>query len=886
MKTTLPPVPIESFRLANGLQVFLVEDHAIPVVAVNINYQVGSKNERPGRTGFAHLFEHMMFQGSQHWDRNYQRPLQEIGGIINGGTNSDRTRYWEQVPAPYLERALWLESDRLGFLLEALNQERLDNQRAVVMNERRQNYDNRPYGTVNEKIGAALFPPNHPYAWPTIGWMADIEAATLADVREFFSQFYTPNNASLAIVGDFDPTAARELVGRYFGEIAPGGPVSRVGRWVPELTDEIVIEIEDRVQLPRVTWAWPTAPFFDPDDAALEVFGRILGSGRTSRLYQELVHRRQVAQDVSAAQNSRQISGTFTVTMTPRPGISLAELESAAQTVLDQALEQGITGEELERMQTITAAEFVRALQDVGGFSGVSDKVNEYQHYLGDPDRFQWDLDRFLGLDPEQVIETARRWIGEDRVRGRVTARVQPVAGFKSTVSVPALDRSRMPGPGADRPFVPPPRERFTLASGLDVLFVPYHKLPLVHFSLLVRGGGATDPAGRFGLASFTTSLIQEGAAGRTSLEIAALREALGAELDITTASDAGAVSLSALVPRWEASLMLLADLALRPDFPAEEIERQRQRRLVQLQQLADQPTFLGGRALSLALFGTHPYGHGPFGDQEGLAAITPEEIIAFHRRAFVPQNCTLLVVGDLTREELEPRLSALLGSWAGDAEPFPPVVPPGDMPGRKIFIVDKPGAPQSLILAGLRGAARNDRDVVTLEVLNTLFGGQFNSRLNLNLREDKGYTYGAHSWFDYREGPGLFAISAPVETAVTAAAVHEIAHELTAILGPHPATAAELAFTRGVLVDGFARRFANPDGIARELADIALYRLPLESWETFPAETQQVSVEDVHRAAARFFHPDRLTFVVVGDAKVVRDGLEALGPGAVEVVS
>ncbi len=344
-----PEIRVE--RLSNGLTVFLLEDHSVPLVAVDVNYHVGAKNEKVGRTGFAHLFEHLMFQGSKNYNDDYFKPLQDIGGQVNGATSTDRTRYWEVVPAGYLERALWLEADRMGFLLEATDQERLDNQRSVVQNERRQNYDNRPYGTVWEQLLAVLYPPNHPYSWPTIGYMDDIAAATLKDVQEFFKTYYSPNNASIALVGDFDSDEALKLIDRYFGAIPPGPPVSRIASWVPTLEKDVVLEIQDRVQLPRTYKAWMSVPLYNEDDAALDVLAQIIGGGKTSRLYKELVQERQIAQEVYTFHNSSQISGVFLMLLTPRPDRDLSELEEVAQNIVDQVIAKGITKAELERAQ-------------------------------------------------------------------------------------------------------------------------------------------------------------------------------------------------------------------------------------------------------------------------------------------------------------------------------------------------------------------------------------------------------------------------------------------------------------------------------------------------------------------------------------------------------
>jgi zinc protease len=879
----LPAIPYEKVTLSNGLTVILVEDHSVPLVAVNINYMVGSKNEKPGRTGFAHLFEHMMFQGSKHWNDDYFKPLQEIGGNVNGGTNTDRTRYWEVVPAAYLERALWLEADRMGFLLDAMTPERLANQISVVQNERRQNYDNRPYGTVREKIMALLFPPNHPYSWLTIGSMADLQAATLDDVKEFFRTYYTPNNASLCIVGDFAPEQAKQLVEKCFGAIPPGPPVTKLSRWVPRLDADITLSIQDRVQLPRTYVAWLTTPVYSTDDAALDVFAHILGGGKTSRLYKRLVYERQIAQEASAAHMPQELAGTFHVLLTPRPGHTLEELEREAFAVLEEALANGISAEELGRTQTAITATFLRSMENIGGFDGISDKLNEYYHYLGDVDRYRWDLQRYLDLTPARVVEVARNYLRSPHV----TARVMPAGNLAPSTSelATAWDRAAMPGPGEARPFRVPPPTRFALANGLEVLLVEHHELPLVAMRLVVRAGSAADPADRPGLASLTAALLQEGAAGKSATEISELLEALGAEVAVTTEQEATFVSLSSLKMRLAESVQLFGDLVARPDFPAEELARQRTRRLVQLRQLLDQPQYLGQVTLQRTLFADHPFSRPSLGTPEGIAAITLEDVQRFWRSHFVPGRATLVVVGDVTAAECQPLLERALGSWRGEEAALQPLPAPRPLAGRAITIVDRPGAAQSFIAVGQLGVPRTTPAYAALEVANAAFGGQFVSRLNLNLREDKGYTYGIRSRFEYATVPGTFIITTSVQTAVTADALHEILKELEDLAGRRPLSAAEVAYAQGSLVNGYARRFETPAQLAAELAETVLYGLPPSALESFPKEVTALSPAEVAERAAGTLTPDRLSIVVVGDAKVVRKALAALAIAPVVVV-
>jgi zinc protease len=880
MENPLPTLAVEQYTLSNGLTVFLLEDHSLPLVAVNVNYMVGSKDEKRGHTGFAHLFEHMMFQGSEHHDDDYFKPLQDVGASVNGGTNTDRTRYWELLPAAYLERALWLESDRMGFLLGAMTQERLDNQISVVQNELRQNYEDRPYGMVWGRMVAVLYPPNHPYSWLTIGSIADLQASSLEEVKDFFRNYYTPNNASLCIAGDFDPGNVKTLVEKYFAAIPPGPPVSRLEHWVPGLSGPESIDVEDRVQLPRSYVAWPTAPIYAADDAAMDVFMQVLGAGKTSRLYKKLVYELQIAQDANAFNQSAQLAGVARMTLTPRPGHTLEEVEKAAFAVLDQALAEGITPKELSRTQTSITAEFVRGMQSIGGFGGLSDQVNEYYDYLGKPDMFRWDLQRYLDLTPASVTATARRYLGT----ARLTAHVRPFGRLTAATSptATAVDRSAMPGPGPQSKFHLPARQRFSLTNGLEVVLVEEHDVPLVYFATVLRGGTAIDPAGCEGLASLTAALVQEGAGGRTALEIADELEALGAEVRVETSKDSVVAGLSALKPRMEEALQLYADVLARPDFPPAELERVRKRRLVQLTQLADQPRYVAQIAVQRAIFGDQPYGRPELGTASGIAAISLTDVKQLWAKIATPANATLIVVGDVDREELDRSLAGNLATWRGGPAPDVEIPAPTERTTRSVYVVDTPGAAQSVIVVGEVGARCDTPDYAALQALNTALGGQFVSRLNLNLREDKGYTYGARSHFEFDAVPGPFTAAAPVETAVTVPALEQMLYEVTAIATDRPLTQKELDYVVGAIDNGYPRSFETPAQIARELAPVELYRLPADTLETYPEKIRALTTEQVAAAARKYIRPGALSIVIVGDASKFLAGLEKLDLGPV----
>jgi len=863
---------IEHFQLDNGLKVFMVVDRTAPLVAVDVNYHVGSKNEKPGSTGFAHLFEHMMFQGSQHYDDDYFKPLQDIGGQVNGATSTDRTRYWEIVPSPYLERALWLESDRMGYLLPAMTQERLDNQKSVVQNERRQNYDNRPYGTAWEKMAGVMYPPNHPYSWLTIGSMKDIGAATLDDVSQFFKTWYTPNNATIAIVGDIDVERTKALVAKYFGAIPPGPAVAGVGRWQPKVGSDIVLDLTDRVQLPRNWVSWPTVPIFDADEAALDVFGQILGGGRTSRLYQELIYKRQIAQDAIAGQRSSQIAGAFDIVLTPRPGVAPIDLENAALDVLRDMLETGVTQEELDRIKTQISSEFVRGMENIGGFGGLADRINSYQHYLGRPDGFRADLQRYLDLTTDDVVAAGRRHLAGGKITARITS-----AGELSAAAQDQADRTGLPGRGAERPFDLPDRRTFELDNGLKVVVVTQDRLPLVGMALVVPGGAAADPAGRLGLASLVADLLSEGAGDRDATTFAEAVEATGGLLEAGVDSDSWYVSASVLKSSLPAMLGLMNDMVTHPMLPAEELERQRAERLTRLTQSLDMPMYNASVAAIRSIFGDHPYGHPQLGTTADVKAITIDDVRGLYGKWFSPADSVLIVAGDVTPEEMRAMLTGTLDGWKA-VSGLPPRVPKPERMPRTFTIVDMPGAEQSVVLVAAPGPARAIDDIAAIDVLNTAEGGSFVSRLNLNLREDKGYTYGARTVFDMKLAGGVIYATAQVQNEVTGATITEMLKELVEIGTTRPLTQEELRYARDSIINGYAGRFATIDKIASELIDTYVHNLPADAVETYPSEVAAVSVQDVTDVAARWFAADALSIVVAGDAAKIMPQLAALG--------
>jgi zinc protease len=905
----IPLIPFEKYTLPNGLRVILHEDHSTPIVGVNIWYHVGAKNERPGRTGFAHLFEHMMFQGSKHCDRDYFGPVQEAGGRLNGSTSQDRTNYWETVPSNYLELALWMESDRMAFLLPAMTQSRLDNQRSVVKNERRQGYENRPYGLTYETLLAAMYPPEHPYSWPTIGSMADLDKASRDDVADFFRRFYHPANASLCIAGDFVPAEAKRLISKYFGPIPAGPKVEEVRPMPVDLKEEKRIHMTDRVGLERLYVVWPTVPRFASDDAALEVLADVLAGGKTSRLEKVLVRERQIAQDVRVAQDADEAAGRMMVVATARPGHTTAELETAIHEEVRRVQDQPPSTEEIARAVNRFEAGQIRSLESVSGFGGRADQLNMFNVLRGDPGWLAKDFERYLTVTPEGVRRVARTYLGAGRVvlevvPGRETqitpdprvAADQAREELAKTVDEPRLppaaevaedhDRQTLPKPGPTPSFALPPLERAKLSNGMEVLVVEKHELPAVSFNLVLREGRSSDPAARLGVADLMAAVWDEGTNRRTGDQIADELAGIGASLSIAADWDSSSARLFALKRHLPKALDVYGDVLRNPAFPERELDRERNMALGRLVQVRDDPNALARLAVAATLYGpAHPYGRPQFGTPDTIRSITRADLVDFYRTHVRFDHAALIAVGDITSAELVPELERVFAGWKAPAavasienEKLP--APPAPRPTR-IVLVDRPGAAQSVISVSQVGVERKSPDYFALAVMNSVFGGQFSSRLNMNLRESKGYTYGARTMFDWRvRQPGPFLAVASVQTAVTAPALVEFLKEYRGMTGGQPVTREETDFSKTFLTRGYPGDFETPGQIARHLETLVEHGLPDDYYNTYLPRIEAVSAVEVVRVARKHLAPDHLAIIIVADRAKAEASLRKLPEG------
>ena len=873
-------IKFEKYALGNGLDVILHEDHSIPIVAVNVWYHVGSKNEKKGRTGFAHLFEHMMFQGTEHLKGEYFAPLEKVGGQINGSTTEDRTNYWESIPSNYLELALWLEADRMGFLLPAMTEESLKTQKDVVKNERRQGLENQPYYRAEEFIAEALFPPNHPYSWMVIGSQEDLTNAKMEDVQEFFKQYYTPNNASLVIAGDFDPAQAKKLVEKYFASIPPGPPVTRISEWVPELKEEKRITMEDRISLPKVYMAWNTAPEYASDDAELQILASVLSGGKNSRLYKNLVYDKQIAQEITAWQDAREICSIFRIEAIAKQGHTLEELEKAIDEQLNLIRTTAPTDQEVNEAKNSFEASFIRQVQFVGGFGGKADILNEYNTFIGNPDYIQQDLARYAKVTPADVKRVAEKYL---KPNARLVINVVPY-GVPEAKSVD-MDRSKEPPAAAEPSFKMPAFKRTKLSNGLEVVLAEHHEVPVVNMTLVVNAGWVADPKEKQGVSSLTSELQDEGTKSRNALEISSELKNIGANLGTGSFFDASYVGLDTIKKHLDKALEIYSDIIMNPLFPQDELDRKKQIYLGEIMKERMEPFTSSFKVFLKALYGAdHPYGQ-PFtgtGTEKSIQAITRDDLVKYFDTYFHPNNATLVVVGDVTESEIMPKLEAALKNWKpGSAKK---VMVPTAKPVEKttVYLVNKPGAPQSVVVCGNLGMPRNSADYYKVLTMNNILGGQFGSRINMNLREDKGYTYGAGSFFVDTKGVGPFAVFAPVHTQFTKETVAEIVKELKGIMGDKPVTQEELNDGKSNLVKGYSQNFESPGQIAGQLASMVQYNLPADTFDKFIPSINAVTDADVKAVAQKYIHPDKMVITIVGDVAKIEPLIRELNLGEI----
>ncbi|MEO0997063.1 MAG: pitrilysin family protein [Pseudomonadota bacterium] len=876
-------IPYATHVLDNGLTLVVHEDDKAPIVAVNVWYHVGSKNERRGKTGFAHLFEHLMFNGSENYDGEFFEPFEAVGATSqNGTTNFDRTNYFQNVPTTALDLALWMESDRMGHLLGAVDQETLDEQRGVVQNEKRQR-DNQPYGRVYEHVFESVFPYDHPYSWMPIGSLEDLNAANLDDVHEWFRSYYGPNNAVLVVAGDVDTARVIDRVEHYFGDIPPGPPIGKHDIWLPKLDGEHREVLQDRVPQARVYKVW-VAPNWAAEDAdSLRLVGDLLASGKTSRLYERLVYRDQIATDVSASPFFGEIAGLMIITATAQPGGDLTAVEAAIDEELARFIQRGPSRDELERAQTQARAGFLRSTERIDGFGGKSDILARSLVYGGSPDFYQESLKRIDSATRESLQSAAERWLGTD---GRYVLQVLPFPELAATPG--GADRSTLPMPETFPDVSFDEFARGELDNGLKLMVATRRAVPIVNMQLVLDAGYAADQFGEPGTSSLALAMLDEGTATRDALQINDELARLGASIGAGSTIDTSFVTLNALSDKLDDALDVYADVILNPAFPDNELTRLKRLRVAQIQREQVTPVSMALRVFPRLLYGEdHAYGL-PLtgsGTLDSVARIDRDALAGFHRAWFRPNNATLIVVGDTTIDEITPKLNALFRDWPGAETPRKNVARVELPADEQLYLVDRPGSDQSIIFGGhVIAPTANEREFA-IQAMNDILGGEFTARVNMNLREDKNWAYGAYTIIVNTTGQRPFLAYAPVQTDRTADSLAELRREFRAIQGERPPLDEELTRVLNKTVLSLPGRWETASAVANSLAELVRFGLPDDYWRTFSERVRGVTLADVGEAAAEVIEPDRMIWVVVGDRSAVEDDLKALGFDAIRLI-
>ena len=884
----LPPINYKEYKLKNGLTVVMHQDRSTPIVGVNLWYHVGSKNEAPGRTGFAHLFEHMMFQGSKNYVDGW-RGVDELGGNVNGTTDQDRTFYYEVIPSNYLERVLYLEADRMGNLLDAMSQEKLDNQRDVVKNERRFRVDNVPYGNAFERIGEIMYPENHPYHHSVIGSMEDLSAASLDDVKSFFRQYYVPNNAVLALAGDFDEAQARAWIEKYFGPLSSGGAITRPNTPEPKLSAEIRKTYDEPgIPLPRLTLVWHSVPQYAPDEAPLDMLSSILSTGRGSRLQSDLVYGKELAQQIFANNGTSEIAGLFQITaLAKRPDQSLADVEKEINAELERIKKEPPTAEEMQRALNIRESGAIFGLQTVVGKGA---QLASYAGFLNKPNYFQQDIDRYRKVTPADVQRVANQYLTANRLVMSYIPAKGAVKKSDPEVNKPASTESKkkdealiakqdaaLPKPGPDPKFTLPGIEKTKLSNGLNVWIVRQTELPIVSMNLVINAGGVLDPAEHSGVAAMTSNMLNQGTKTRSAVEIANSLQSIGASVNPGLSWDASNVSMQTLTKNFDPALDIFADVVMNPTFPAKELETIRRRALVNFLQRKSSPTAVAGVVYDKVLYGDQPYGRQLIGDERTVKTMSRDDLVSFYNSYYRPNNSTLIVVGDVQKATLMPKLEKAFAGWKEAEVPAIKIATMSMAAKPGIYLVDKPGAAQSSVTIGQVGIDRSNPDYYAVQVMNSILGGGSTARLFMNLREDKGYTYGAYSRFAPRRAAGPFSASGEIQTVSTKEAVQEFLKELNGIRGPRPVTPAELEVNKQALIRRFPSGFETDGQISGQLSNLVIYGLPDTYFNDYIAKVNAVSLDDVKRVANKYLTPDNMAIVIVGDRSVIEPGLKEL---------
>ncbi|MDO9477409.1 MAG: pitrilysin family protein [Pseudohongiella sp.] len=892
-------IDYKKYVLPNGLTVLLHEDRSDPLVHLNVTYHVGSAREEPQRSGFAHFFEHMMFQGSANiGDDEHFRIVTESGGTLNGSTNADRTNYFQTVPGNQLETVLWLEADRMGFLLEAVTQEKFENQRATVKNERGQNYDNRAYGLVYEKTLAALYPSGHPYSWPVIGYLDDLDSATLDDLKHFFLRWYGPNNATLIIAGDFEEQAALALLDKYFGSIPPGPAVERVVPEAVTLDNDRYISYVDRyIRFPMLSISFPTVPYSHPDRTALAALASIIGNGKNSLFYKQfVVNNRAIA--ASASHSSLELAGSLRFDVQPYPGAELAEFEQEIRGLLAAFNSDSISDDDLETFKGQSEAALINALSSV---SGKAARLAMYDYLVDNPDYLPVEIDAIRRLTRDDILRVFNTYVAgkpavlmsvltQDKPDGLASPdNFTPQSALAVTDSAldeleprpvsDVFDRSVQPAPGPAPELEVPPFWQLTLANGAELIGSQSSEIPSVTLQFEFEGGHLLNPVDKYGLAALTASMMNEGTQQLSAEQYEIALQKLGSTLTVSAGRENMVVTLTSLSRNLPATLLLLEQRLLASDLNEESLGRLRRQQIESLQAAQQQPNSIANNVYNTLLYGKdHAFAVSDEGTVESLESITLADVQAFSRDAFASAALKIVAVGDVDQASLVSGLSFLDGL---KREALSIVDVPSAAPASEttLYLVDKPGAAQSEIRIGYVTDMPYDAtgEYYKGTLMNYVLGAAFTSRINLNLREDKGYTYGARSSFSSTSFAGPFTASSSVLKDSTDDSVRQFVNEIVGYR-EQGISNQELDFMRAAITQREALNYETPAQKAGFLSRMIKFDLPADVTAQQTDIVKNITQTEINSLASEKLPFERMVILVVGDKEVIEAPLRALG--------
>ena len=881
----VPDIKYDTFTLENGLTVVVHEDRKVPMVAVNVWYHVGSKNEKVGKTGFAHLFEHLMFNGTENYNNEYFEPFEKIGATDqNGTTNSDRTNYFQNVPTNALDLALWMESERMGHILDVIDEDKLDEQRGVVQNEKRQG-ENSPYGKAFNSINTGAFPKGHPYSWSVIGSMEDLNAATLDDVKEWFETYYGPTNAVIALAGDIDLETAKIKVQEYFGDIQGGPPLTKPKKWIAKRTEQTREIMEDNVPQTRIYKVWNVPEDGTAEAQALELAASTLAGSKNSPLYQELVYKTGLATSASAFYYGREIAGLFIISATVAPGQDAKEVESIIDSTLEKFLKTGPNAKLLKNTKTSTIAGLTNGLQRIGGFGGKSDILATYQTLYGDAGAFRAILEMYLDTSAKEVKEAANKWLSS----GDYVLSIVPAA--KTSVVKSKVDRSKgIPYPTEKLSYSFPKIQSAVLNNGSKLVLAERNDLPLVQLQIVFNNGYAVESSDELGLVNFTMSMVDEGTKKYDSLEFAEMQESLGSGIGFGSSIDTTYASMSSLKVNLEQTLDLFKEGLLNPTFPQVELDKVKKRWLAGIDQELNSPASMANREIRTLVYGSgHPYAKASSsGIKSTVEAFKREDLIDMYSKLTNPNDATFIITGDISLDEATQLLNNKFTDWTSVNETSAKVdlFNVEDQTSPRVFLIDKPGAIQSYILAAQLLPPTNSDDDILIDYMNYAIAGSFTSRLNMNLREDKSWSYGVRTSTGYSQGQRLMRMTAPVQTDKTAPAILEILREYDEYINTTPINADELSKIKNARTLRLPGQYETLSALLGGIEDIVKYNRDFDYLDKIADKRNSIKLEDVRLASTKYLDTNKWTWVIVGDLKEIEGPIRELNIGNLEIIS